>query len=50
MNLMRELLDDLIDLWLRERWPAYLSIALALALWAFMALVEYAFEALTSMR
>ena len=50
MILIREIIDDAIDLWLRERWPAYLCIALGLALWAFMALVGYGFDFVLAMR
>lgn len=48
MSLIREIINDAVDVWLRERWPAYLCIALGLALWAFMALVDYAFGAIAA--
>ena len=44
MSLIREIINDAVDVWLRERWPAYLCIALCLALWGLLWLIVYGFE------
>lgn len=48
MSLLREMAEDLVDLWLAERWPAYLCIALCAALWALLWLIVYGFDAVAA--
>lgn len=48
MSLIREMAEDLVDLWITERWPAYLCIALCAALWALLWLIVYGFESVAA--